>query len=630
MRRLNCASTSWCRPLFLSLILAFFVPSLPAGSGHPQRDLRSRLLGIQTKVSPDLLEEIAFLQSHPEYDHRIQIIVRLKEQFDVSSIQVGESGTRQSILNSINGVVARMRGRQLLELAESGLIDYIAFDSPVYSTHGESGEEDFTLSNVNLQTTGADRAFDLGSDGNGVVVALFDSGIGRHPDLGRKQVLAAVDFTADRPRISKENADDFGHGTAMAGIIGGSGKASKGLYRGLASKVKFIDLKVIGEDGSGNISSVIQAVDWVIRYRRLFDIDIANLSLGKPPTDSYRNDLLCQAITKLLDNRIITVASGGNLGRTEGYPEIWGAITSPGIHPGVITAAAINTNGTLTHRDDRATLFASRGPTYLDGFFKPDIVAPGYKVPVPIPSRSQLSADMSSLQMDAFPRYFRMSGSSVSTAFITGTIALMLGANPEITPNLVRILLLQTAVKLTEPHILEQGNGLVNVLSAVDFAHSIDVRKREFWKTPIFSWSLDGEEVLIGGAIAIGNIIIKSPFAIEFEDVFWGSDLEWHNLGEFDKSEVELFDDYSWFISSRNLLIWEKEIFWPDSNRGILWSDFVLWTDSVLWVESVLWTDSIKSILWSDSAIVTDSTRSVLWTDILYSSGNSGMMGGNI
>jgi serine protease AprX len=573
-----------------------------AVSGSPNRDFRSRLMQIQSKVSSPLFEEMAFIQNHPEYDYNIPVIVRFNQDFDVGSIPTENTANRY--LKSINGVITHLEGRQLLKLAESNLVDFISIDSPIFPMGEISMETSFENGNVYLQTIGAERASSIGNDGEGVVVALFDSGIGYHPDIKPNRILTSVDFTDEKTVYRLRNHDSLGHGTAMAGIIGGTGKASNGSFRGLASRVSFIDLKVIGENGTGSVGSVIRAIDWVIENREKYGIRLANFSIGKPPTESFKDDLLCQAVSRLLENKIISVVSAGNLGRTESYPEIWGSITSPGIHPGVVTVAAIDTGQSLTHQDDLATPFASRGPTFIDGFFKPDLVAPGYKVPVPVPKHSFLKSEMADSQLASYPDYYRMSGSSVATAFVTGTAALMLGANPEITPNLARVFLMQTAIKLTEPHMLEQGNGLVNALSAVDFSYSVDVHKRELWKPPITNWEMDSETVWIGDAIVMGQFLLAGPFIRQESIDLWGSGLNW---------KEQVIEQESLYLSAlKHGMLWTDSLLWTDSilySDSTLWTDALLWTDSILWTDTLVWTNSERGLLW------TDSNRALLWTD---------------
>ncbi len=90
----------------------------------------------------------------------------------------------------------------------------------------------------------------------------------------------------------------------------------------------------------------------------------------------------------------------------------------------------------------------------------------------------------------------------MATPFVTGTVALMLEANPNLNPNMVKLILLLSAIKLNQPHMLEQGNGLVNTLTSVLLAKSVDMENHELVEEVPVTWTLDGEEVWAGGAFA--------------------------------------------------------------------------------------------------------------------------------
>ena len=279
-----------------------------------------------------------------------------------------------------------------------------------------------------------------------------------------------------------------------------------------------MDLKVVGEDGSGLTSNLIQAIEWVIENKDLYDIRVANFSVGHPPLESYTTDPLNQAVQRLVESGVVTVASGGNLGKTSDYPEIWGAINSPANDPSVITVYPTKTGGTATHSDDTATTYGSRGPTYLDGLFKADLAAPGNKIPSLLADGSNISQGQPELQIDE--HYITLSGSSMATPFVTGTIALMLEAtNPFLNPNITKLILLASAIKLQQPYVLEQGNGLVNAFTAVHLAKAIDMETHQLTASVSPQWFLDGQAVRAGGAFVYGDQIVLSPWKK-------GSDLE--------------------------------------------------------------------------------------------------------
>ena len=301
-------------------------------------------------------------------------------------------------------------------------------------------------------------------------MAIFDSGISEHRDLPYSRVKLALDFTTDSRVVeTNKGRDGSGHGTHVAGIVGGEGRARPN-QRGVGPRTELIDLKVIGDEGWGRTSNLIRVIDWVLANQKRYHVQIANLSLGHPPIESYRVDPLCIAVRKLVAAGITTVVSAGNLGKTKEYPKIWGGIASPGLEPSVITVGAINTKGTVTHRDDVATTYSSRGPT-IDGLFKPDLSAPGNAIPSTLAKWSWLGKKYPERKIDE--NYIELSGSSMATAFVTGTAAQMLEANHQLTPHLVKMILMLTATKMDRPSMLEQGNGLLNAATAVKLAQNL-------------------------------------------------------------------------------------------------------------------------------------------------------------
>ena len=181
-------------------------------------------------------------------------------------------------------------------------------------------------------------------------------------------------------------ADAYGHGTHVAGLVGGNGDDSSGwassyVIRGLAPNVKLINLRVLDGNGNGSDSGVIAAIQKAISLKSKYNIRVINLSLGRPVASSYTIDPLCQAVESAWKAGIVVVVAAGNQGRnnsagTNGY----GTITAPGNDPYVITVGAMNTEGTLGRADDKMTTYSSKGPTLFDHVVKPDLVAPGNRM----------------------------------------------------------------------------------------------------------------------------------------------------------------------------------------------------------------------------------------------------------
>ncbi len=436
---------------------------------------------LSQRTSPVLSDQLAYMAAHPELNAELPVIVRVKESY----FRQDDKNRRYRGINRDNmlGIIHSYRGRltrsQIQSLMESEVVEYVTLDMPLHSTKKHSGKNtspvtrDLSdLSKHVLQTIGVDQIA-LGTKGKkgkkgttiptgkGVRIAVFDSGLS-HPDIDWDStgVMQSADFTGDVPDFDTFPTDEFGHGSAVAGLIGGDGGLSGGEIRGIAPDVRFLDVKVIGADGTGRTSQLIRAIDWVVANQKNLKIQIANLSLGHPPIESYENDPLCLAVRRMVKAGIVTIVSAGNLGKTADYPEIWGSISSPGNEPSVITVGAMNTRGTVTHKDDIAASYSSRGPTYIDGLFKPDLVAPGNALICP--------GAFDSFIVNQYPElvvaygYLELSGSSMATAVVSGVAALMIDANPRLNPNLVKIALLLTAIKMPVADMLEQGNGMVN------------------------------------------------------------------------------------------------------------------------------------------------------------------------
>jgi len=175
------------------------------------------------------------------------------------------------------------------------------------------------LLDVSAPAVNAPAAWNIGLGGSGIGVAVIDSGIASHPDLttsdgSRSRVVYRQNF------IDATSADGFGHGTHVAGIIGGSGRLSAGtehVYKGIAPNVSLIDLKVLDKYGASRDSVVIAAIERAVQLKSTYNIRILNLSVGRPIFESYASDPLCQAVTAAWKKGLVVVVAAGNLGRND-------------------------------------------------------------------------------------------------------------------------------------------------------------------------------------------------------------------------------------------------------------------------------------------------------------------------
>ena len=266
---------------------------------------------------------------------------------------------------------------------------------------------------VTTSAIGADQAWTglagLGSvTGDGVGVAIIDSGVAAHPALA-PHVVANYNFT----ETGVAGKDDYGHGTHVAGIV-----------TNVAPQAHLVDYRVLTGEGWGLASNVIAAIESAIANRHALGIRVLNLSLGGPVRQSYRTDAMAQAVERAVAEGLVVVCSAGNFGKTEDGTKVIGGTTAPCNTPGALTVGALNTFGTAVRSDDEVTTYSSRGPTAYDYLLKPDVVAPGNRLVSLMAPASYLATNYPERQVAG--GYISLSGTSMSAAVVSGVVALML------------------------------------------------------------------------------------------------------------------------------------------------------------------------------------------------------------
>ena len=410
------------------------------------------------------------------------------------------------------GQVALVPDVALLQLASRPEIRSISLDRRVQGT----------LERTAAAVGGAWVRDKLGFDGTGIGVAIVDSGVANwHDDLGADRVVHFADFVTFLPQPH----DDYGHGTHVAGIIAGNGYDSAGARRGLAPGASLVVLKVLDGTGDGFISNVIAAIDHAIEQRARFNIRVLNLSVAAGVYESFNTDPFTLAARRAVEAGIVVVTSAGNLGRSESGQVQYGGITAPGNAPWVLTVGASNHQRTAARGDDLVAPFSSRGPTNVDRGAKPDIVAPGVGIESLAAAGSTIynanpKARLAGTVDTATPPYLAMTGTSMAAPVVAGTIALMLQANPSLTPNLVKGILQYTAEHRPRVDLAAQGAGFLNARGAVQLALSLRGGEQPATKdsdpTP---WS---RHVLWGNVRVRGGVLSASATAWR-PDVTWGS-----------------------------------------------------------------------------------------------------------
>jgi serine protease AprX len=370
-------------------------------------------------------------------------------------------GTVTKDLSLVHGFAARLRADRVRALAASGGAATVSLDRAMTvqsSTVGATGP-----SSVYSKTLRADGLQKNGVKGAGVTVALLDTGIADLPDLAGRVLPVKVDpvgtVTAPCVNLSGELGcqDSYGHGTFLAGLIAGSGGASAGAYAGVAPQANLVSIKVAGRSGAADVSTVIAGIQWAVSFKNDYGIRVLNLSLGTDSRQTYRLDPLNYAVERAWAAGIVVVVSASNRGPGAG------TISKPGDDPFVVTVGAVDDRGTSGIGDDQLPLFSSRGPTAADGLAKPDVVAPGAHL---VSLNAPGSALATEIPTSMPAPYRRGSGTSMSTAVVSGAVALMLSAQPALTPDRVKYALTSTARPVASSDPMAVGAGMVDVAGA--------------------------------------------------------------------------------------------------------------------------------------------------------------------
>ncbi|MGW6208584.1 S8 family serine peptidase [Streptomyces sp. NPDC055089] len=277
--------------------------------------------------------------------------------------------------------------------------------------------------------TGAGTAHRAGLDGSGVKVAVLDTGVDAdHPDLAGR-------IAGTKVFVQGQDAEDrTGHGTHTASTIAGTGAASAGRYAGMAPGAELLVGKVLGDDGSGSISGIIDGMEWAVAQ----GAQVVSMSLGADGATSCAGPDV-EAVQRLSDKALFVIAAGN--------ASLRGTVSTPGCAPSALTVGAVD-------RKNETASFSSRGPS-ADGInAKPDLASQGVGV---------VAARAGGRGAQA---YQSMSGTSMATPHVAGGAALLLQQRPGLTPARLKSLLTSSA-KDTGAPVLDQGAGPMDVARAI-------------------------------------------------------------------------------------------------------------------------------------------------------------------
>jgi len=356
----------------------------------------------------------------------------------------------------------------------------------------------FSRPSAFLSTIKADQ---LNLTGSGVTVAVVDSGLTTKNNDFISEINSRI-IANQSFGNQTSSKDEYGHGTHVAGIIGGNGAASGGLYKGVAPGVNLVNLRVSDKDGMTYESSLIDSLQWVYNNKTTYNIRVVNLSMNSTVAQSYHTSPLDAAVEILWFNGIVVVVSAGNNGTADG-PSI---IYPPANDPFVITVGATEDKGTGDLWDDNLAVFSAYGLTE-DGFAKPDLVAPGRNVIAPLSEKASTIFTAHPLHRVG-DYYFRMSGTSMSAPMVSGAVALLLQDEPYLNPDQVKYRLTATANQNWNYYASQSGAGY------------LDVYKTVYGTTTESA----NQEIMPSLMLATGNN------AINFDSVGWNS-VGWNSVG---------------------------------------------------------------------------------------------------
>jgi len=348
--------------------------------------------------------------------------------------------------------------------------------------------------------------------GSGITIAFLDSGFYAHKDLTEpvNRILAYHNIFAPSDDLSSLQTSDVAswHGMMTSVVAAGNGYLSDGFYRSIAPAANVVLVK-IGKTGRISENSIETGLRWVFANKEKYDIRVVNISAGGDFEQSYLHNSLCQLIEQMVKAGLTVVCAVGNAGLAPGHP-----VLPPASAPSCIAVGGLDDQNSLD-RARRGMYRSSYGPT-IDGLQKPEVIAPGIWVAGPIlpytPTavEAQLYAKLDNAADDelreiilshtgvdkdldeahelAVPllrqlitiklrennvinEYYKfVDGTSFAAPIVSSIVACMLEANPKLTPQQIKRILIETAERVDGVEVDRQGWGVVMPRTAVETA----------------------------------------------------------------------------------------------------------------------------------------------------------------
>jgi serine protease AprX len=377
----------------------------PAGAGatspvHDRGNVASPLAVLSARTAPDA---------------RVRVIVRGEGAFSAAEAY----GRVTKRLGAFGGVATTVRAGDLHRLAAQPGVSFVGPDSPVrFEAIG-------SVSAANLATMYPGRAsasnpWNAGVTGQGVGIAVIDSGVTPSVDFGTRLVQVRLDGQTG------SLDDTVGHGTMVAGVA--AGYSPDGRFIGIAPGATVYALNIHRPTGVYT-SDVITALKWVFDNAHAYNIRVVNLSLSETVRSSYRQSALDLAVERLWASGVFVVSAAGNRGPGE-------IDYAPANDPLAFTAGAFDTMGTSGPGDDTILPWSSSGKT-MDGFDKPDLVAPGRHIESPLPPETTYG-QLAPAANRVATGYASINGTSFAAPQFAGAAAIIFQRHPDYSPDNVK------------------------------------------------------------------------------------------------------------------------------------------------------------------------------------------------
>lgn len=456
-----------------------------------------------------------------------------------------------------------------------------------------------------VDVIGARRAWSAGITGDGVTVAVIDTGVAPVDALsGEGKIVASVDLSGEAAIPEARYLDTYGHGTHMTGIIAGATPGADPTasadhpewFMGVAPGAAIVSVKVGDNTGAVDVSQVIAGLDWTVQHAEELGIRVINLSYGTDATQPYQIDPLAEAVERAWKSGIVVVVAAGNDGR--GTKQL----ANPAHDPYVIAVAAADVQG-----DGKAKV-----PSWVtsgDGTRNPDVSAPGAHIEsLRVPGSRIDSENPAAVVGDD---RFLGSGSSQAAAVVSGAAALMIDARPELSPDEVKAILMSTARPFSNAQVEFQGRGLIDVTAAL-----LAPRPKlaiQLWPASDGSGSLEASRgthhVVIGADALTGEVDVTGA---SWRGGAWTGDAWAGASWRSDDWAGASWRGVSWHDSS-----WSGAAWLGASWRDTAWSG-ASWRDGS-W-SGASWRDSSWSgASWRDGSWSGASWRGNSWADSTWS-----------